>query len=94
MQMGFKLYQTYLAAGLPAPQLRMDTLVGGGRDFAGYEYLADLVHSVLPLMERLGVATAAEVDIDTLADRLRDEVVSSGGCIALQPLIGGWSRKP
>ncbi len=94
MQMGFKLYQTYVAAGLPAPRLRMDTLVGGGPDFEGYQYLAGLVSSFLPVMEQLGVATAAEVDIDTLADRLREEVVRGGGCIALQPLIGSWARKP
>jgi hypothetical protein len=72
----------------------MDTLVGGGPDFAGYRYLADVIRSILPLMERFGVATAAEVNIDTLADRLREEVVRGGGCIALQPLIGGWTRKP
>ena len=94
MQMGFKLYQTYVAAGLPAPRLRMDTLVGGGPDFEGYQYLAGLVSSLLPVMEQFGIVMAAEVDIDTLADRLREEVVRGGGCIALQPLIGGWARKP
>lgn len=93
MRMGFKLYPTYLAAGLPAPQLRMDAVVGGGPDFEGYQYLAGLVRSLLPMMEQLGVATAAEVEVDTLADRLREEVVRGGGCIALQPLIGGWARK-
>jgi hypothetical protein len=30
----------------------------------------------MPLMERFGVATAEEVDIDTLADRLHDETVN------------------
>jgi ubiquinone/menaquinone biosynthesis C-methylase UbiE len=93
MQMGFKLYQTYVAAGLPEPRLRMDTVVGGGPNFEGYEYLAELVRSILLPMEQFGVATAAEVEIDTLADRLRDEVVRGGGCITLQPLIGGWTRK-
>ena len=93
MQMGFKLYPTYIAAGLPAPQLRMDTVVGGGPDFEGYQYLAGLVRSLLPTMERLEVAMTAEVEVDTLADRLREEVVRGGGCITLQPLIGGWTRK-
>jgi hypothetical protein len=71
----------------------MDTVVGGGPDFEGYQYLAGLVRSLLPTMEQLGVATTAEVDVDTLAGRLREEVVRGGGCIALQPLIGGWTRK-
>jgi len=46
------------------------------------------------MMEKFGVATADEVDIDTLGERLRDEVVHSGGCISLQPIVGGWARKP
>ena len=93
MRMGFKLYPTYIAAGLPAPQLRMDTVVVGGPEFEGYQYLAGLVRSLLPTMEQLEVATVAEVDVDTLAGRLREEVVGGGGCITLQPLIGGWTRK-
>ena len=69
-------------------------MVGGGPDFEGYQYMADMLRSILPIMEKFGVATADEVDIDTLADRLREEVVQGGGCISLQPLIGGWTRKP
>ena len=38
----------------------------------------------MPLMERFGVATAEEVDIDTLADRLYDGTVTGGGIVALQ----------
>ena len=94
LQMGFKLHPTYVAAGLPAPRLRLDAVVGGGQDFEGYQYMADMLRSILPIMEKFGVATADEVDIDTLADRLREEVVQGGGCISLQPLIGGWTRKP
>ena len=94
LQMGFKLYGTYLEAGLSAPQLRMDTVLGGGHDFEGYQYMADYWRSFLPMMEKFGVATADEVDIDTLGERLRDEVVHTGGCISLQPIVGGWARKP
>jgi hypothetical protein len=37
-------------------------------------WLARTVRSVLPQLEEIGAATAAEVDIDTLEDRLRDAV--------------------
>jgi ubiquinone/menaquinone biosynthesis C-methylase UbiE len=93
LQMGFKLYTTYVEAGLPEPQLRMDTVLGGGHNFEGYQYMADSWRSFLPMMEKFGVATADEVDIDTLAERLREEVEKSGGCISLQPIVGGWARK-
>ncbi len=45
--------------------------VGGGpatRPFC--EQSAELVRSLLPSIEQLGLATAAEVEIDTLAERL------------------------
>ena len=40
-------------------------------------YLAGTVRSLLPFLEQIGAVTAAEVDIDTLEARLRDEVVPS-----------------
>ncbi len=94
LQMGLKLFATYRAAGLPEPELQANTIVGGGPDFGGYAYLAGVIRSVLPLMERFGVATADEVGIDTLADRLRAELVSSGGVLPLQMIVGAAARKP
>ena len=43
-------------------------------------------------MERFGVATAAEFDFDTLANRLRDEVVANDGVFAYAPLAAAWTR--
>ena len=94
MQMGLKYRWAFMEVGLPAPQLRMDVAVGGGPDFAGYQYIANTVRSALPLLERLGVATAVEVDIDTLADRLRVEAEAGHGTITLPPLAGAWARTP
>jgi SAM-dependent methyltransferase len=94
LQMGYKLFPTFRAAGLPKPELQADTVIGGGETFGGYAYLAGVIRSVLPLMERFGVATAEEADIDTLADRLREETVSGGGVVALQMLVGASARKP
>jgi SAM-dependent methyltransferase len=94
LQMGYKLYPTYRAAGLPGPRLQADLLLGGGPDFGGYEFLANVFRSILPLMERFGVATAEEVAIETLAQRLREELVGSGGCLALPLLVGAVAYKP
>jgi SAM-dependent methyltransferase len=94
LQMGFKLFPTYVAAGLPGPELHGETILGGGPDFAGYAYLAGIFRSILPLMERFGIARASAVDVDTLADRLREESLSNGSVIALQMVVGGFARKP
>jgi ubiquinone/menaquinone biosynthesis C-methylase UbiE len=94
MHMGLKLYPTFVDAGLPAPQMIMDVRVEGGPDSPAYEYVANTVRTLLPVMERLGVTRAEEVQIETLAQRLRDEVVSGAGVIVVAPLVGAWARKP
>ena len=91
-RLGLELYSVYLAAGLPGPWLRMDALIGGGTEFP-YEILAGVIQSILPAMEQLKIATAAEVNIPTLAQRMRDEVVAGKGVVLSPGLIGAWSRK-
>jgi SAM-dependent methyltransferase len=91
-QMGLKLYRTYVAAGLPAPMLRLDTPIGGGAAWPGFAYLAATVRSLLPFLEQLGGVSADEVDVDTLEERLRAELVALDGIQILPPLIGAWAR--
>jgi hypothetical protein len=43
-------------------------------------------------MERLGVATAGEVDSETLAERVLAEVIATGSVIVGRSEIGAWSR--
>jgi len=44
------------------------------------------------LMERLGIATSAEVEPDTLADRLLAELTAENGIVVWPPMIGAWSH--
>jgi ubiquinone/menaquinone biosynthesis C-methylase UbiE len=93
LQLGADLYSLFVTAGLPGPSMRMDVLIGGGERFPGYEILAETIQSLLPAMERLGIATAAEVNLPTLVQRMRDEVMASKGVAFSPALIGAWSRK-
>jgi len=93
-RMGPKLFGAFVEAGLPAPSLRVDTPAGGGPQWPGYELVAATVRSLLPMMEALGAVSADEVDIETLADRLRDEVVAAHGVQVLAPVYGAWCRMP
>jgi hypothetical protein len=34
------------------------------------------------------------LDVDSLAERLRAEVMACNGVISLPPLVGAWVRKP
>jgi SAM-dependent methyltransferase len=92
LRMGMKLYQTFLAAGLPAPQVRYEAAIGAGPTWTGTDSLADTVRVLLPLIVRLGVATADEVAIDTLADRLREELVSYGSVAHLSGIVSAWTH--
>jgi len=92
-RMGIKLYSTFVAAGLPPPRMRLEALVGGGAN--GLDLLrlaANLVATLLPEMERLGVATAADVGLDTLLARMRDEAIALSSVIVGTYQIGAWSR--
>jgi ubiquinone/menaquinone biosynthesis C-methylase UbiE len=92
MDMGTKLSATYKRAGLPAPQMIAAARVEAGADSFAYEYLAITLRSLLPMAERLNVATAAEVGIDTLAERLRREALEHGSCVMPPTLIGAWTN--
>lgn len=91
---GLRLHQTFVGAGLPVPKMRIDAYAGGGPDWIGYEVMADLIRSMLPRMVRHGIATAEQVDVDTLAARLRDETVANNGVLAGWGFVTAWARKP
>ncbi len=90
---GMRLYQLLLDAGFMTPQCRGECAVGGGPDSPMHEWFAETVRTLLPRMEAAGLATAAEIDIETLTDRLRDEAGSIGGCVTGPMLFGASARK-
>jgi hypothetical protein len=89
-QLGLELYSIFMAAGLPAPSMRMDAAINGNPDFLAYELLAEVTRSLLPVIEKFKIATAEEVDVCTLARRVRDEVVAVKGVAISPALIGAW----
>jgi ubiquinone/menaquinone biosynthesis C-methylase UbiE len=94
VRMGRQLLGSYLSAGLPAPTLREEAIVGGGPDFAGYAWLAGVARSLAPLMASLGIGGPQQLELDTLAERLRDDAVARGAVVWGPPLIGAHARRP
>jgi hypothetical protein len=68
----------------------LDGPVRLGPDWTGYDYMAECLRSTLPLIERVGIATAQEVDVDTVAERLREEVVSQHSYVVFTLMVGAW----
>jgi SAM-dependent methyltransferase len=94
VDMGSRLFATFCEAGLPMPNLILRARIEGRPDSPAYAYIANTLASLLPMAEQLGVTTAAEMQIDTFADRLREEVVRSKAVIVLPSLVGAWTRIP
>lgn len=92
MRTGTSLYRYFLDAGLPGPQLIVEAPVGGGPEWPGYGYTAETIRSLLPMLEHMTGLDPAAVDIDTLAERLRNEAVSSRGVQMLPIMFGAWAR--
>lgn len=91
--MGIKLHATFVAAGLPPPSMRMESVIAGGAassDVVHFEM--DVVGTLVPEMERLGVATANEAAADTLADRVLAEAAASESVVVGRSEVGAWSR--
>jgi hypothetical protein len=96
MAMGLKLPRVFRDAGLPAPHMHLAAPVGGGRDWAGYDFLAMAFRTALELAQTHGLATVEDVaalEVETFAERLRDEVVRQNGVITFAPYVGAWTRK-
>ncbi len=91
-RMGVKLYQTFVAAGLPAPTTRLEAVIGGGETSSDQVHFEmDLVWSLKTEMIQLGVATAS-FDFETLAERVLAEVIAKNSVIVGRSEIGAWSR--
>jgi len=74
---GGRMVEHFHHAGLKPPTMFCEIPVGSGPDSPIYAWLALTLRSALPHLEKIGAATAAEVDIDTLEDRLRKAVVAA-----------------
>jgi SAM-dependent methyltransferase len=91
-RMGLKLGCVFEDAGLPSPQMQLAARVERGPESPAYEQLAEITRTLLPAMERTGVAAADSIEIDTLADRLREEVVSLRATVVAPLLVAAWTR--
>jgi SAM-dependent methyltransferase len=91
--MGLRLGRVFEDAGLPTPQMLLSARVERGPDAGGYHQISEVTRTLLPLMERSGVATAADIDIDTLESRLRQEAVTLRATLVAPPLVAARTRK-
>jgi hypothetical protein len=91
--MGLELAAAFAAAGMPVEEMRLECALGAGEARRVWGW-SDVVESMVPLIEQLGVATTADVEPETLAERLLAELRSTQGIVIGPPLIAAWARRP
>ena len=94
LDMGIGLYRAFVDAGLPPPTMHLESPIGAAKTWAGYRYMATIFQSLLPLLEKYGLATAEQVDVDTLAARIRQEVIVSKRPFFLPLHVTAYSALP
>jgi hypothetical protein len=63
-----------------------------GSGASGYAFFEETMRELLPSMERLGVANASDVAVDTFAQRLEEETVTMRGHAFLPLQVGAFAR--
>jgi ubiquinone/menaquinone biosynthesis C-methylase UbiE len=94
--MGLDLYAGMLEAGFePDPTPIAEIGLHTGDQLPGARRWALFARSMLPKIVEYGLATEAEIDVETLEERLRDEYRNAGGLIPLTYLmVAQWAHKP
>ena len=92
--MGSKLYAAFRQAGLPPPSMRSEAIIGGPSDpsRAIHDLLATIVpSSIPPMLDHHAVANALNVDLETLPQRIANEMMKLGSLIISRSEIGAWT---
>ena len=65
----------------------------GPDDPNGAALLAGIVRTLLPLLERTGVANAAEIGVETLHQRMSEELARAHAVFAFPTLVTAWATR-
>jgi hypothetical protein len=89
--MGVRLYAAFVSGGLAPPTMRRETLIAGpAMNSDILHLLARLIRTLLPQMEKSGVATAADVDLPSLVARIKAEAQSTNSVVIGHGQVAAW----
>ena len=91
---GMRIARAFLDAGLPYPKFQAEVPMVAGPDSYIYGWVAETLRSLIPRIEQYGLATADELQIDTLAARLQAEAVALGSQLSGPMQVGAWVTLP
>jgi SAM-dependent methyltransferase len=92
LRLGARLAPVFEKAGLPTPTLRLESVIASGPAAIDVVHLVtDAVATLLPTIERLGVAKASEVALPSLTQRIIAEIGADGTVVGRAD-VGAWTR--
>jgi SAM-dependent methyltransferase len=90
---GIRLPSLYASSGLPRPELAFEMLVHSSPESEVYDFCVDTVRSLLPIIESRGISTVQQIQVDSLAKRLRSEASALVTVVGVMPLVGAWTKR-
>lgn len=87
-----RLVEHFSDADLPYPHLFCERLVGGSADSPLYGWLAELLQSLQPQLDRMRIVPGETFTMEELESRLRDAVVEARSQIFGPAQVCAWAR--
>jgi SAM-dependent methyltransferase len=92
-RIGVSLGRIFETAGLAPSLMGATRMEQGGGGFCP-TWLVTTIRSLTPAMVKTGVATEAEIDIDTLDQRIRAEADAANALLLGPLMVGAWAVRP
>lgn len=92
VDVGLQLTRLFLDAGLPWPAIKAEVPVGGEPGSFIYQWFTETLRSLLPHVEKFGLASANELELDTLIARMETEAVTLHTQVVGPLQFGAWTR--
>ncbi len=93
IDMGSRLLAEFRRAGFSWPSLAAMTPVDAGPESPYFAFQTALVRSLLPVIERAGLATREQIDLPTLTERLRRDAVENERVLYPPRFVSAWALK-
>ncbi len=91
---GTTLPPLFRRAGLEAPRLALSAPVGGASDTEVLAYAVEVWRLMYPVAEQVGTVPDELADLDTLLQRMQEEVAAHDAIVKMPAMITAWARAP
>lgn len=90
---GARITDGFARAGVQEAVVMREGRVERGGESGSHEYMARMVRTMAPIIERMGIASAEELGLDTLAERLSHEAAALDAQFIPIFLTAAWGRR-